>query len=472
MRRRILGYVLLVTSFLLYSSLKSSAQIKKAHSLEFNVKRYELQTLSLDGKSIRVRAFEQIIYVENPVDTNYQTLNIYVPEAYFMGKDINGYTASTAPIFFPNDIGGYMPAKPVTASNNQSVLIALSRGYVVASAGARGRPTKGGDGLYNGKAPAAIVDLKAAIRYLKYNDKNIPGNAKRIISNGTSAGGAMSTLLGGTGDAKDYEPFLKLIGAAKGTDDVFAVSAYCPITNLDNSDTAYEWQFNSMDHNLSDQQIEVSRHLKALFPQYLNNLKLKNDKGQLLSLDKSGNGNFKDLVKRYVIASAQKALDKGADLKKLQWIKIEGTKVADLNFEAYIGYMERMKNPPAFDALDLSSPENQEFGTATVDKQHFTDFAVKNAKVHGNMADKLMVKMMNPMNYIGQKDIKIASHWRIRHGAKDRDTGLAVSVMMATLLQNKGIDTNFELPWDVPHSGDYDLDELFVWMDGICKGTR
>jgi len=25
------------------------------------------------------------------------------------------------------------------------------------------------------------------------------------------------------------------------------------------------------------------------------------------------------------------------------------------------------------------------------------------------------------------------------------------------------------LPWEIPHSGDYDLDELFQWIDGICK---
>ena len=28
------------------------------------------------------------------------------------------------------------------------------------------------------------------------------------------------------------------------------------------------------------------------------------------------------------------------------------------------------------------------------------------------------------------------------------------------------------MPWDVGHSGDYDLDELFSWADGICKGSN
>jgi len=77
--------------------------------------------------------------------------------------------------------------------------------------------------------------------------------------------------------------------------------------------------------------------------------------------------------------------------------------------------------------------------------------------------------MMNPMNYIGAKGAKTAKYWRVRHGAKDKDTGFAIPVLLATALKNKGFNIDFALPWDRPHSGDYDLEELFNWMDGICK---
>ena len=73
------------------------------------------------------------------------------------------------------------------------------------------------------------------------------------------------------------------------------------------------------------------------------------------------------------------------------------------------------------------------------------------------------------MNYIGDKTTSISKHWRVRHGAKDKDTGFAVPVILATTLQNKGFKVDFALPWDVPHSGDYDLDELFAWADSVCK---
>jgi hypothetical protein len=381
-------------------------------------------------------------------------------------------------------------AGPMGGGKKQStVLVALSKGYIVASAGARGRTTKDAQGIYTGKAPTDIVDLKAAIRYLKFNDAKMLGNANKIISNGTSAGGAMSTLLGATGNNADYEPYLKALGAAKATDDIYAVSAYCPITNLDNADAAYEWQFTGvntfkrnmmppMDNTskkvdggnvLSAEQIAVSDKLKVLFPEYINSLKLKNAQGEIVTLDANGNGSFKILVKSYVIASAQKALDAGTNLTALTWLTIKDKKVVDLDFDAYIRYMERMKTPPAFDALDLSAGENQLFGTAQIDKQHFTAFSAKNSTVNASLVDAKTVKMMNPMQYIGKANTKTAKYWRIRHGSKDKDTGLAIPVVLATYLANKGYVVDFALPWDKPHSGDYDLDELFTWIDSICK---
>ena len=65
-----------------------------------------------------VRAYENIVYVANPVDTIYQKMNIYIPEEYFAGKSIHGYSAATAPIFFPNKVGGYMPAQPASDTNS------------------------------------------------------------------------------------------------------------------------------------------------------------------------------------------------------------------------------------------------------------------------------------------------------------------------------------------------------------------
>ena len=213
--------------------IEPSNKTSEGYNLKFDVnENYTVKTAEVNGKTITYRAYENIVYVKNPVDINYQTINIYIPTEYFTGQSIGKYNEKTAPIFFPNSVGGYMPGaagKPEIdkrAGKENASLVALSRGYIVAAPGARGRTLKDEQGNYTGKAPAAIVDLKAAVRYLRSNDKNMPGNAERIISNGTSAGGALSALLGATGNNKDYEPYLKELGAADAKDDIFAVSAY------------------------------------------------------------------------------------------------------------------------------------------------------------------------------------------------------------------------------------------------------
>ena len=100
---------------------------------------------------------------------------------------------------------------------------ALKEGYVVVIPGTRGRNSsiaadkayanshkgvKKGQTIYTGRAPKAILDLKAAIRYLRHFDNQMPGDAERIITDGTSAGGAMSALMGATGNNPEL-PFIR-----------------------------------------------------------------------------------------------------------------------------------------------------------------------------------------------------------------------------------------------------------------------
>ena len=453
----------------------------------------------VNGKAVAYRAYENVVYVRNPVDAEYQSLNIYVPEAYFQGGTIHGYTARTAPIFLPNQVGGYMPAKPGVMGQAgfgprdpdqaDAMQTALARGLVVVSPGARGRTQA------TGKAPAAIVDLKAAVRYLKHNDAAMPGDANRIISNGTSAGGALSVLLGASANQPDYEPYLKALGAVDAPDDIFAVSAYCPISILEQADAAYEWEFNGVDDYakidmrqidfhverklvkgvLTSEQKKVSSQLKPLFTEYVNALHLLGPDGRKLSLDAQGNGSFKTHVASYLAASAQKQLDAGKDLSDRGWLTLQDGKVKAVDFAAFARAAGRQKTPPAFDGLALDSGENQEFGTDTVDARHFTAYSAAHSTVKGaGMADAQTVRLMNPMNYIAHRQAG-PQHWRIRVGTADRDTSHAIAVILATRLQNTGKQVDLFMPWDVPHSGDYDLDELFGWIDRTVaagKGGR
>ncbi len=479
----ILKWMILIIVSIWILSPALAQETQTLGNLKFDPEKYTQETLTIGNQTVNYRAYENIVYVTNPVDTHYQSLNVYVPEEYFKGGSINGYTAKTAPIFFPNHVGGYNPGDPGNPGTSgdgdtpNSEFLALTKGYVVVSPGARGKTNQDEEsGLYYGKAPACIVDLKAAVRYVRYNDEVMPGDAEKIISNGTSSGGALSSLLGATGNHPDYDPFLEAIGAADARDDIFAASCYCPITNLDNSDTAYEWFFNKVHHykwfnegTLTEEQIELSNELKSLFPPYLNSLGLKRFDGTPLTLDEYGNGTFREYVKSFVIDSAQKALQDGVDLSEFDWLTIIDGIVVDIDLDAFLQYATRMKQPPAFDALNASTWENILFGTEKVDTQHFTRYSHENSTAYGTLAAVRIVKMLNPMNYIGTEECTTAPYWRIRHGAVDRDTSLAIPVILATKLENEGYDVDFFVPWGQGHGGDYDLEELFAWVDVICK---
>lgn len=499
-------------SAILVPGVAAEVSLPPSSGLVFNDAAFTVQTATVEGRSFRYRAYEGLLYVKHPVDARFQSLNLYVPVDYYEGRTIGIFNAQTAPIFLPNGVGGYMPGPALTprlGSNQKpnASLVALSRGCVVAAPAVRGRTSVDAKGVHTGKAPAALVDLKAAVRYLRANAGRFPGNPERIISNGTSAGGALSALLGATGNHPAFAAYLRAVGAAEARDDVFAVSAYCPITNLENADAAYEWQLCGVNDfsrgfmppmgpppggapgaggpppgagrpsmpmapskgTLSPEQMAHSKALKALFPGYLNDLNLKGPDGNALTMNADGTGSFKNLVRSLVIASAQRALKSGADLSKLAWLTIRDGQVTDLDWDAYVRAMGRLKATAAFDGLDLDTGENSLFGSETVDARHFTAYGAAHGKSGDSSAPVDLVRLMNPMAFIGQPGATVASRWRIRHGSLDRDTSLAIPTILATRLSNTGAQVDFQLPWGQGHGGDYDLDELFQWIERICR---
>ena len=480
-------------------------------TLTFDINNYESMTGTVDNKEIKYRAFEYIPYVSNPIDIDQQYINIYIPEEYFNNGTVNGYNTQTAPIFMPNNVGGYMPSQPMTpkVENNKpnSALYALSRGYVVASPATRGRTNKASDGNFIGKAPAVIVDLQAATAYLHANDATMPGNAKRIITNGTSAGGAVSLLQGATGNTSDYQPYLQALGAATASTDVYASSAYAPITNLDAADMGYEWSYNGITSfnkvtmgqgelpqanvggapapiqrsvqrvNLTNDDVAYSDLLKSHFPDYVNNLQLRDRTGVILKLDKKGNGTFKQYVKSFIINAANKAKSNGTDLSRYSFLILDKNTglVKDIDWDAYNSFTSRSKAPGAFDSRANDSGENSLFGTSTSDTNHFTITAALHDTTTNNdvyVENAKIVTMMNPMNYLGSPSATNAKYYRIRYGTADSNTSVAIPLIVGTRAQNLGYSVDMATPFGVDHAGDYDLQDLFNWMDSIVKNGR
>lgn len=475
--------------------------------LDFDASAYTISSIVMpSGDTVEFKAYEKIFYVTNVEDSTYQTLNIYVP------TDLKGRHDSEIPILMRQYVGGFMAATAKSPSPTDASGRALQEGYVVCIPGARGaNSTVGSDGktVCTGIAPNGLLDLKAAVRYLRYNDSAIPGNSDRIFIDGTSAGGAMASLIGTTGNRSEYAEYLEAMGAADAPDNVFGSICYCPIVDLDHADMEYEWLYGCTNHqarHLDSVQCRISDELAALAPAYINSLNLVDEKGRQITAE-----NYLDYLKSFIIASAQRALQEGVEIPDtigiIRYVEApnfgdgraapsfgpagkgqDGERrraprffnrtdfVADVDLDTYLNYVasvQPLKTPPAFDQMDViipyPSPENKLFAYADGTPNNFTEFSYEHREHNADarLPEDILhrVYLMNPMYFIGDTTTPDnAPHWYIRHGAKDRDTSFLVPINLATKLRNAGYDVDFFLPWNRPHSGDYNLDDLFAWI--------
>jgi len=217
-----------------------------------------------------------ISYCEKPADEVYETMGFFVPGGYFIAEDngdgtftceidpagrVGNYTADKAPVILPVNTPGYSAMAAPTDYDSSfgygTVTDYTKEGMVIAFAGCRGR---------NHGAPLGVTDLKAAVRYIRYNQEILPGAAANIYSVGMSGGGAQSAILGASGDSPLYDPYLEEIGAVSGVSDAVQGSmCWCPITNLDVADWAYEWNLGPSRTGLTEEEQKLSDGMAEAF---------------------------------------------------------------------------------------------------------------------------------------------------------------------------------------------------------------
>lgn len=258
-------------------------------------------------------------YGATPETADYETLGIYVPGTYMTATangdgtysatingegTINGFTAKTAPMVFPVNTPGYSAQQAPTTYSYDEVSSYLQAGFIYIYAGMRGRDNgydASGNLIYSGGAPWGVTDMKAAVRYVRYNKDVLPGNTDNLFVFGMSGGGAQSAVIGASGDSELYFPYLESIGAAMYdangqyiSDAVNGVMAWCPITNLDYADEAYEWnmgQFASTDTRAATTWTSaLSKDLATAYAEYINELGIKDENGNVLVLETSADG--------------------------------------------------------------------------------------------------------------------------------------------------------------------------------------
>ena len=380
-----------------------------------------------------------VVYVANPASLDYETLGIYVPGAYLEASangdgtytasvkpdaQVGQFTAATAPYILPVNTPGYNASQAPTwladgiASYTQAGMIYLQSGI-------RGRDnTTDSQGQeVVGGAPWGVTDLKAAIRYVRYNKDVLPGDTDKIVSFGHSGGGAQSAVLGASGDSTLYNPYLEALGAAMKdkegnpiSDAPYGTMTWSPITSLDYADAAYEWNLGQFaDSNTRAEGTftqALSQDLAKEYANYINQLGLKHE-GQALTLAESSQGIYtQGSYATYLEGVINQSLNNfladtsfpytsdgaspGGSIESVtyetaqayidslnaetQWVTYDAAanraKISSLaDFAKYV--KTASKSVPAFDALDRSLAENAVFGVADANELHFDQLVAR-----------------------------------------------------------------------------------------------
>ena len=468
-------------------------------------------------------------YSEKPADEQYEQLAVFVPGAFFDESDngdgtytckvsenseINGYSAKSAPILMPIETPGYASAMALTdeiLTTRKGIFEQFceytSQGFVLVLSGCRG---------INEGAPAGVTDLKAAIRYIRYADDVLAGDAESIFVYGMSGGGAQAAILGASGDSELYDPYLEAIGAVQGVSDaVQGVMAWCPVTNLDTANAEYEWMMGCTRSKRSDELNAISDKLAHAYAAYVNQAGFTDEDGKSLTLTESKEGiyqagSYYDYVKAVIEASLNHYLsDRGftADSAKSyidglntdkNWISYDKrTNTATITSVA--DFAKHCKTasdlPVAFDGLE---GKNALFGSSEGERSHFdrilsdiltemnseyaADFAADLAKSDsfGNTVET-RVNLYSPLYYLmksreGCGTSNVAKYWRIRTGIEQKTNSLTTEINLALALKScdKVDNVDFETVWAQEHteaerSGD-STENYIKWVNACMKG--
>jgi hypothetical protein len=182
------------------------------------------------------------------------------------------------------------------------------------------------------------------------------------------------------------------------------------------------------------------------------------------------------------------------------------------NYLKFVAKQARLKAVPSFDQVgqtaalaatattdttkagatifgNYSGGESNLFGTAAQVYANFTEYAWNNNNggdaINAAQSDVGLLntgytwaanpqqafvlnqyKMINVLPYVGKTD-GITTNWRIRVGARDRDTSFTVAYNMSRALKAdaKVKNVDFALHWDQGHAGNYDVLNAFSWID-------
>lgn len=455
-------------------------------------------------------ALENVVYCTDPVDEKYEVMNIYVPAAYMtenedgtvsmnkkgvsgvMGTDDSTimYMTDEAPIIFINTVSGYAAGSAPKISDAMQGRDAgyyyqfVEQGFVLVCVGARGRTSTDADGNVNGAVPAGLVDMKAGIRWLKYNDEFLAGDSEKIVTVGVSAGGGLSTMLGASGDSDLYDPYLKEIGALDASDSVWATVGYCPITCLEFADGIAQWEYGAKSEG--DFIGALSRALYDHYVAYMQSLDFDlGDDGVSGAFYEDLLAEFEEAFNSYITAKKLDGADFVSDIDPsgswMTWSESDGVRISSLRDYVdnyWAGPMPINGIIPSFDSFDGTSMESGVF-----DGSHFSwmmqevleelsgtypeaeEYVAAYAADLENGAREL-AKLYDPIPFIVEGGSTLAQHWRFNIGTEDSNITQAVAWTVCNALNDYAdVDAQYNILYGIGHQTvEFSPYDLITWI--------
>lgn len=410
-------------------------------------------------------------YCENSKKEENEKFEIYVPGEYLIGEPnedgkynckINkkgmksGYNPETSPMIIAIQSEESVEQKLHEKYNYEEISKFINEGYIYIWPGTRGQtePNIEDNEGYSKGIIDGIIDLKALIKFCRFNKDIMPGNEEKIISYGINGGGTKSAILGASGDSDLYYQKLATIGAISENNEGKRISdsvngAMCcsPIIDIDTIEKNYAWFTGQYINNEDKEEIN---DLAVQYAEYINNLKLKDEYGSLLYLKETDKGIYTEgTYINYIMSIYENSINKF----------IKGTSFPYTNNEKSITY-NTVK-----DYIDSLNSKNDYISY----DENLNIAKIKNLKEFGlsfentNLNKKVSKNLYNPVYFLSNKyngngTSYISRHWNIFNILNENDLN-DFSTMNLKLLLQKNEDVN-KINYNDVWGRDYTKEEI------------
>lgn len=274
-------------------------------------------------------------YCEKSKINENQKFDIYVPGEYLIGKKINdekykcdvndngqktGYNAKSAPMIISIQSEESIEQKTHKKYDFEEISNYINEGYIYIWPGTRGlkeNQKNASNEEYSNAIIDGVTDLKALVRFCRFNKGIIPGDIEKIIAFGTNGGGTKSAILGASGDSELYSSKLLAVGAIMANDEGIGISdsvngTMCstPTNILEIAKKANAWSIGQYIDNNNPEKQKANNEMALQYGNFVNKMKFKSEDGTLLYLDETKQGVYASgTYSTYMLSEIEKSIN-------------------------------------------------------------------------------------------------------------------------------------------------------------------